>query len=190
MFGNPFAFLIPATQAKTFDISSLGIVDGMTLWFYQDNNFVCYNGSKEENINSFGIPNIFISNVHLAFGSEMAEITDNTVKLYTTDTLNFRQLDPSDVNNTKTLGFLWYNKSDEGKYIGFSDGLIDFTYPENSDKKLVNHYDELVYRRVSATDQRLVAQMGKDVPKDENGLKVSADLEEGKEILKKIHLLI
>ena len=190
MFGNPFAFLIPATQAKTFDISSLGIVDGMTLWFYQDNNFVYYNGSKEENVNSFGIPNIFISNVHLAFGSEMAEITDNTVKLYTTDTLNFRQLDPSDVNNTKTLGFLWYNKSDEGKYIGFSDGLVDFTYPENSDKKLVNHYDELVYRRVSATDQRLVAQMGKDVPKDENGLKVSADLEEGKEILKKIHLLI
>jgi hypothetical protein len=42
MFGNPYAFSIYSPQAKTFDISSIGIIDGMVLYFYQDNNFTYY----------------------------------------------------------------------------------------------------------------------------------------------------
>jgi hypothetical protein len=42
MFGNPYAFSLYSTQAKSFDISSIGIIDGMTLFFYQDDNFSYY----------------------------------------------------------------------------------------------------------------------------------------------------
>ena len=42
MFGNPNAFSLYSTQAKSFDISSIGIIDGMTLFFYQDDNFSYY----------------------------------------------------------------------------------------------------------------------------------------------------
>lgn len=196
MFGNPYAFTIFATQAKTFDISSIGTVDGMTLWFYQNDDFRYFNGKEEKRIEVYeglSTPNIFVTNVYVAFGSEMAEVTDNTIKLYSTNDLSFNQINPTDVTNTKNLGFLWYNKTGEGKYIGFSDGLVDFK--RNADGTLVDPieidpYDELEYLAYSAQDSRLVEQMGKDVPKDKNGLEVSASIAEAKDILKKSYRLI
>jgi hypothetical protein len=34
MFGNPYAFTVFSTQEKKFDISPIGIIDSMTLYFY------------------------------------------------------------------------------------------------------------------------------------------------------------
>lgn len=198
MFGNPYAFTIFATQAKTFDISSLGTVDGMTLWFYQNNDFVYFDGEQEKFLevdSRLLTPNIFVNNVYIAFGSEMAEITDNTIKLYTTNDLSFKQTEPNDTNNTKTLGFLWYNKTQEGKYIGFSDGVVDFVRNadgsiKNPNSPQIDPYDELEYLQLSAVNNRLVEQMGKEVPKDENGLNVSASVAEAKDLLRKSYLLM
>lgn len=196
MFGNPYAFTIFATQAKTFDIASIGTIDGMTLWFYQNNDFVYFDGQKEKFLEvdeRLLTPNIFVNNVYVAFGSELSKVTDNTIKLYSTNDLSFKQTEPSDVNNTKTLGFLWYNKTQEGKYIGFSDGVVDFKRDNNGNKitpETIDPYDELEYLALSAEDNRLLGQMGKDVPKDTNGLEVSANVSEGKELLKKAYTLI
>jgi hypothetical protein len=84
MFGNPYAFAIYSTQAKSFNISQLGIVDGMTLYFYQNNDFT-YVDSKgniielpSENVN----PNLFVDNIYIAMGSDIVKIADNSLKIY------------------------------------------------------------------------------------------------------------
>jgi hypothetical protein len=84
MFGNPYAFSLYSTQAKSFDISSIGIVDGMTLYFYQNNDFNYYNDKGvvtrlPQAIN----PNLLVKNVYVAMGSDITRIADNSIKLYT-----------------------------------------------------------------------------------------------------------
>ena len=74
MFGNPYAFTIFATQAKTFDITSIGTIDGMTLWFYQNNDFIYFDGKEERFLEvdeRLLTPNIFVTNVCVSFGSEL-----------------------------------------------------------------------------------------------------------------------
>ena len=41
---------------------------------------------------------------------------------------------------------LWYNKDDNGKYLGFSDGIYD------------KEYDEIEYLGLSERDSRLLSQ--------------------------------
>lgn len=198
MFGNPYAFTIFATQAKTFDITSIGTIDGMTLWFYQNNNFIYFDGKEERFLEvdeRLLTPNIFVTNVCVSFGSELSKVTDNTIKLFTTNDSSFRQTQPSDINNTKNLGFLWYNKSKEGKYIGFSDGIVDFKRDAsgeiiNPSNPTIDPYDEINYLNLSAENSRLMEQMGKDIPKDENGLEVSANITDAQILLKKSYTLI
>ena len=67
---------------------------------------------------------------------------------------------------------MWYNKNEDNTYIGFSDGIYDPAY------------DEIQYLKDTEQDSRLVSQLGKDVPTDEAGLTVSADLEEVLPLLK------
>ena len=198
MFGNPYAFTIFATQAKTFDVTSIGTIDGMTLWFYQNNDFIYFDGKEERFLEvdeRLLTPNIFVTNVCVSFGSELSKVTDNTIKLFTANDSSFRQTQPSDINNTKNLGFLWYNKTQEGKYIGFSDGIVDFKRNANGEvinpsNPTIDPYDEINYLNLSAENSRLMEQMGKDVPKDENGLEVSANIADAQVLLKKSYTLI
>lgn len=181
-FGNPYAFTLFSPQAQTYDISSLGIVDGIALTFYQNDDFTHFNGSLVERINPDAIEdNIFVTDIYVALGSEISKVTDNTVKLYTDDELTYSYTDPSDVNNSKTLGFLWYNKTEENQYIGFSDGLVSFDNNGN-----FVHYDELEYMKEAATEQRLLDRKSTDVPKDKNGLEVAANWYEAHALLNKI----
>ena len=181
-FGNPYAFTLFSPQAQTYDISSLGIVDGIALTLYQNDDFTHFNGSLVERINPDTIEdNIFVTDIYVALGSEISKVTDNTVKLYTDDELTYSYTDPSDINNSKTLGFLWYNKTEENQYIGFSDGLVSF-----DDNGNFVHYDELEYMKEAATEQRLLDRKSTDVPKDKNGLEVAANWYEAHALLSKI----
>ena len=181
-FGNPYAFTLFSPQAQTYDISSLGIVDGIALTLYQNDDFTHFNGSSVERINPDTIEdNIFVTNIYVALGSEISKVTDNTVKLYTDDELTYSYTDPSDINNSKTLGFLWYNKTEENQYIGFSDGLVSF-----DDNGNFVHYDELEYMKEAATEQRLLDRKSTDVPKDKNGLEVAANWYDAHALLNKI----
>jgi hypothetical protein len=181
-FGNPYAFTLFSPQAQTYDISSLGIVDGIALTLYQNDDFTHFNGSLVERINPDTIEdNIFVTDIYVALGSEISKVTDNTVKLYTDDELTYSYTDPSDINNSKTLGFLWYNKTEENQYIGFSDGLVSFDNNGN-----FVHYDELEYMKEAATEQRLLDRKSTDVPKDKNGLEVAANWYEAHALLSKI----
>jgi hypothetical protein len=76
------------------------------------------------------------------------------------------------------MGILWYNKDEDGKYIGFSDGVYD---PE---------YDENTYLDKIAVDENLAQQQGKDVPNDAPGLTLAADLDKAERLLNKISVAV
>lgn len=179
MFGDPYSFLIYSTQEKKFDISTLGTIEKVRLYLYQNQDFKYYNGKEtllfDEDF--FLFDNIFVQNVYMGFGSELSKVEDNTVQLYTTGD-SFYRLGGDAETNEKQIGLLWYNKTDENKYIGFSDGIYDPTY------------DELYYLNESSFDSRLTAQIGRDVPTDESGLELSADIEEAIPLFAEISTLV
>jgi hypothetical protein len=40
MQGNPYSFLVYSTQEKIFDISKIGVIDMMSLYLYQEQDFL------------------------------------------------------------------------------------------------------------------------------------------------------
>lgn len=181
-FGNPYAFTVFSPQTQTYDISSLGIVDGIAISLYQNDDFQYFDGKDVQRINPKSVEdNIFVTDVYIALGSEISKVTDNIVKLYTDDELTFSYNTPSDTNNSKTLGILWYNKTEENQYIGFSDGRVDVDKDGN-----IIHYDELDYLELANAEERLLNQKSNNVPSDENGLTVAANWQDANDVLTKI----
>jgi hypothetical protein len=129
--------------------------------------------------------NLFVKNIYLGFGSDISAVTDNTIKMYCSEDLEFKHESPTDSTNQKTIGFLWYNKTEENQYIGFSDGII--TYNEDGSRF---EYDEIEYLDKTEADTRLISQKGKNVPTDVTGLDAAASIEEAEPILKECSRLI
>lgn len=180
MYGNPYSFLIYSTQAVKFSIANIGTIQTISLYFYQKNNFTFLDDDgiqqylpilREEDPD---YSNLLMRNVYLSFGSDIINIDDNTVKLYTNEPLEYDRLSEDESTNTKGIGLLWYNKNEDGQYLGFSDGIVD------------RDYDEIAYLQLSEKDSRLLAQQGKDVPLDESGLDLSADIVEAEILLNKL----
>lgn len=173
MFGNPYSFNISSKQSKIFPIESVeGVIHGIRLFLYQDNNFkdengiITYENSLGEKVYP-ATPQIQVNNVMLGFGSNITGIADNVLQIYTPNRLEYKYHLPTDTTNRKKIGLVWYNKNEFDKYLGFSDGYYD------------NIYDEIQYLNISKVDSRLTAQMQKEnTPTDKYGLCLSADLEE------------
>lgn len=129
MFGNPYGFVLYSPQAKKFDLSKIGTVEKMVLWYYQNGDFSYYNldDRKTISINADEVyqDNLLMRNVKVAFGSDISVVTDNTIQAYSADAINYR-LNPAPETNEKRIGFLWYNKDGDNNYLGFSDGIVDF----------------------------------------------------------------
>jgi hypothetical protein len=159
-----------------FSTVSLGTITEMTLYLYQDNNFIYYDADINDLEN---VPvadewyNIFVNNVKVSFGTNIANVEDNTLKIYTLSDKSFNYKNPTDQTNTKTIGMLWYNKNELNQYLGFSDGIVDL-----KDGK-VEPYDEIKYLTEQKKNIRLASQLGKDnVPKDIAGLELAALVDE------------
>ena len=171
MFGNPYSFLVYSTQEATFDISSLGTIKNISLWLYQNDDFEQYNQDGSiSRVPTVDFDNILVKNIYLSFGSDLTKVEDNTLQIFTGDSTIYNGSENS--SNSREIGLLWYNKDENNTYIGFSDGIYD------------PNYDEIQYLKDTEQDSRLVSQLGKDVPTDENGLTISADLEEVLPLLK------
>ena len=180
MYGNPYSFLIYSTQAAKFSIANIGTIQTISLYFYQNNNFKYL---TDEGVTK-RLPvlrpedpdysNLLLKNIYLSFGSDIVNIDDNTVKLYTNEPLEYDRLAEDESTNTKGIGLLWYNKNDAGQYLGYSDGVVD------------REYDEINYLKLSEQDSRLLSQQGKDVPLDESGLDLSADIVDAEKLLGKM----
>lgn len=179
MFGNPYAFAIYSHQEKKINIASSGTIAAMALYLYQTEP-----PADQENPQPFEdsrgnlIPvnkytdDIFVRNISIGFGSDISSIPDNTVEIYTKDSLSYVCENATEETNEKSIELLWYNKDDNNNYIGFKDGLY------------APAYDEIEYLEKSHQDSRLVAQVGREgVPTDKMGLKLAADIQEAKPIL-------
>ena len=188
MFGNPYNFIAPASQSKMFNITSLGTVSELTLYFYQNNNFTYYNPSEQM---TKSVPvtdyNIKVENVRLSFGTNIANIEDNTLKIYSLQKDGFNYINPTDSSNQKQIGILWYNKNELNQYLGFSDGIVDFY----EDGTTIKHYDEIEYLINSKKSARLASQVGKEnIPKDEAGLQISALVDEAFQFIEELKVLL
>ena len=179
MFGNPYAFAIYSHQEKKINIASSGTIAAMALYLYQTKP-----PADQENPQPFKdnrgnlIPvnkysnDIFVKNISIGFGSDIASIPDNTVEIYTKDSLSYVYENATAQTNEKDIELLWYNKDDNNNYIGFEDGIYAPTY------------DEIEYLKASHQDSRLVAQVGRTgIPSDKDGLKLAADIQEARPIL-------
>ena len=184
MMGNPYSFSVYSTQAKKVDIVSTGVIAEMVLWLYQSINgdgegrrFIDKSGNDipvHKLADGTELSNILVKNIEIGFGSDIEKVTDNTLEIFTSSSPYYVYQDSTEVNNRKEIELLWYNKTDENKYIGFSDGLFDL------------NYDEIQYLKASNQDARLCAQIGRnDIPSDESGLKLAADLKDAKPIMLK-----
>jgi hypothetical protein len=122
MFGDPYNFTVYSPQAKTFKIVADGIIDGIELSLYQNGDFT--NEKKELVPPPIGMAdNILIKNIELGFGSDLLDVEDNVVRIYSEDSLKFNYNPHSDATNKKKIGLVWYNKDEKNQYIGFSDGI-------------------------------------------------------------------
>ena len=191
MFGNPYSFNdFFIEQSKMIDISNLGIIDGIKLYFYQKDNFIYLENQKEKRFfPDEKIKNLLVKNISLSFGNDVSQTNDNVLYLYTTNDLNFKYQDHDIDTNRKNLGILWCNKTEENQYIGFSDGIADIEKDENNNE-IIKHYDEIEYLKESYQETRLLDQIGKDVPTDYNGLEVAASIAESKIIFDEIAKII
>jgi hypothetical protein len=115
--------------------------------------------------------NLLVKNLYLSFGSDIVNVNDNVFKIFCNDKLTYNDdnnVTTESIDDYKELGLLWYNKDENGKYIGFSDGIAD------------EDYDEIKYIKESSADARLLAQKGRDCPYDEAGLTLAANLQDEK----------
>ena len=131
MYGNPYNFESFYTQQKTFDLSEInGQITDMKLVFYQDYNFGTTTGdsaaTKDKNGNWL-IDNIYVNNVHISMGYDIAKFDKDTVLVYTTNesTYNYNNLTQE---NHKVLQTRWVRCTKEGIYaIDAADEI-----PENA----------------------------------------------------------
>lgn len=182
MFGNPYSFLISSTQAIKFSIKDLGRLKGANLYFYQKKDFYYLDDKGIKNsVPEMLEDNILVKNLYISFGSNIINMDNNTFKIYCNDSRQYNQdnnVTTESIDDYKEFGLLWFNKDDNGKYLGFSDGIYD---PE---------YDEIKYINESAADSRLLAQKGRNCPSDFAGLLLSANLEDEQKLYSEIYNLI
>ena len=173
MIGNPYSFIIDSRQEKQIAIAAEGIVTEIVLSVYQG---VSYNNEGSATDNLFYDKNgnlieekpIYFNNITIGFGSNLNEIADNKLQIYTLNSATYKYNGGNgDETNDKSLGLVWYNKTDLNEYIGFSDGIYDPTY------------DEIDYLKNSYADSRLTKNIGKSsVANDELSLTLAANIEE------------
>ena len=186
MLGNPYNFIIDSHQEKRIAIADLGHVTEIVLTPYQG-VVIADDGTeapapfldREGNVIE-QLP-IYFKNVVLGFGSDLAMLEDNSLKLYTPD-LPFYDYNGSfgSSANHKRLGLIWCNKTETNEYIGFSDGIVDI----DDDGNIVP-YDEIEYLKASNFDERLVAQTNKvGVPSDKTSLTLAANIADAVPLMK------
>ena len=170
MFGNPYNFTIFAPQAKVFNVVSAGVIEKIKLYLYQNNDFV--NDREERIIPIMGTPeNIFVKNIEIGLGSNVLDVEDNTVRIYSKEGTNYS---PEDYK--RSLNLVWYNKDENNQSIGFEDQQIN--------DKLYNEFD---YLQLVNLDQRLLNQQGKEnINNDKTSLTLAANAEQIKDILNKV----
>ena len=216
-FGNPYRFSFFTNQSKKFNIKNFKKFETIKLFFSQ--------GADFKNITDGDYPidkaaNIFVNNIKVGLGTDLVDIPDNTVKLITLYPTGYgvEGIKDGDIYSDQVqLDFLWYNKTDENKYLGFSDGVASLTIDNDTkdnifgveeDEEIISYntsscgvtlsdttvstrnYDEEEYLKLTQAEERLQQQKNENMPFDKNSLSIMADIKDAHNDLKKISDLI
>jgi hypothetical protein len=160
-------------QEKQIAIAAEGIVTEIVLSVYQGVSYdnegsITDNLFYDKNGNLIEEKPIYFNNITIGFGSNLNEIADNKLQIYTLNSSTYKYNGGNgDETNEKSLGLVWYNKTESNEYIGFSDGIYDPSY------------DEINYLKNSYADSRLTKNIGKSsIANDELSLTLAANIEE------------
>ena len=138
MFGNPYNYMTFFQQSKLFDLSKYETsIVRIGIYLYQQGNFTHQVGEnivplEAKYINGINglepINIILMSNLQIVLGDNLISIPDNTFAL----TIDDKQDSATTYydGETKIIRATWYNKTEENKFIGFSDGVVDIDYDE------------------------------------------------------------
>ena len=194
MLGNPYNFGIYTQQAAKFDIRSVGTINTIVVFWYQDGNFKHITHSDEaQNVESY-TPNILAKNITIGFGSNVINVADDTIKLFSLDEEKYNG---NDSELLRELKVAWYNKNDLGQSINFNDAAVSKAITDDNIIKtiqmgdsLIKFVDEYQYRKLSETNNRRNAQIDYDIPMDVQGLELAAAIKKTNEKLKSLSLML
>lgn len=120
MYGNPFNFQGFFEQEKVYDISSIGTIYGMALYFYEKSG-TFYN-DKEEYLTyrtATGTkipPNLFTKDPYICLGYDLSSFDSEQAILYSLDNKTYIVRDEIDQNlNKKTIRLRWLHEFENGQ---------------------------------------------------------------------------
>lgn len=212
-FGNPYKFFVFTNQSKKFNIKDFKQIDSISLWFYQRNDFKTVFNEKYEPVivNDKQVADLFVSNIRIGLGTDLSDIEDNTVKLTTINSLGYYN-NEQNYNKEVQIDFWWFNKDDENKYVGFSDGAASKKIESEEDwinqsgedgnlfgikldknrinTVLTSGYKEHLYIEATEQEQKLESKKSSNVPTDEYSLNLMVNIQEAHDALIEIKNLI
>lgn len=123
MIGNPYQFESYFYQEKVFDISNINNIKQIDVYFYQNGQFKDGSGQsipwQEDNQNDIGLEpskksnNLFVNDVQIFLGYEAGAFTDETLMLYTPDSLSYHY---TNQNSQKNVSLRWIHKIGEKNF--------------------------------------------------------------------------
>ena len=191
-FGNPYAFSATVKQSKKIALSNVDKIGSLILELYQERNFGYYVNAQTRNVlPTVGQDNIFVKSVKIGFGTDLSQVEDNTVKIFCKNGLTYETLGDT---RQKEISLLWYNKTEDNTYLGFSDGIAykqgdnDIATITGTDYRYL--YDENNYLIESETDSKIKSQLIDEVPTDLASLTFRADSLEAAIKTKEVYELV
>ena len=130
MYGDPYAYYFYGTQEQNFNFNPTDVIQHINVYLYQNQNFKNSDGTKIE-YNEDNKENNVISfkNIEITFGHDVIQAEDKTAFIYTQDSLNYTV---SQNYNNKSISLAWFNKDDEKRPLGFTDGDFDLETGKNT----------------------------------------------------------
>ena len=200
MIGNPYQFESYFYQEKVFDISNINNINKIDIYFYQDGQFKDGTGKlidwqyKDELLGLTKMPaNLFVDNVKVYLGYETGRFTDETLMLFTSDSLSYhyKQYKPhTEMDLTKTVSLRWINKVTENEFQLLNGKNLDenkfevrwFRY--NIGYETIDQYAGKDWERVDPMpDDAFVYSFSPDVKKQTEQIKVIGLIKE--QVIKK-----
>lgn len=131
MIGNPYDFQAFYHQEKVFDISQLGNIQTMKLYFYQKpGTFI--NGAGElisatDFLGSPIAPNLFVAAPYIALGYDVNEFEKEKVVIYTLNPSTYSR--SADENyNKKSINLRWIHRDEQNDELFSVDDTDDLNY--------------------------------------------------------------
>lgn len=131
MIGNPYDFQTFYHQEKIFDISQLGNIQEMKLYFYQEpGTFI--NGAGElisatDFLGSPIAPNLFVAAPYITLGYDVNEFEKEKVVIYTLNSSTYSRSAEENYNK-KSINLRWIHQDEQNDELFSVDDTDDLNY--------------------------------------------------------------